>query len=85
MGVGPAFGNMDYGRSERGRSSTPREDTEIKGVYSHSPGNRSSGGIRVGGVIASDVGHAVRIEDLRGVTVPYYDTNPGNLDYFILD
>ena len=43
----------------------PREDMEIRGVYSHSASNGSSGGIRLGGVIASDVGDAVRIKDLR--------------------
>ena len=58
----------------------PREDMKIRGVYSHSPGNGSSGGIRLGGVIASDVGDAVRLEDLRGVKIPYYDANPPNLD-----
>ena len=63
----------------------PREDMEIRGVYSHSPGNWSSGGIRLGGVIASDVGDAVRLEDLRGVKITYYDANPANLDNFILD
>ena len=36
-------------------------------------------------VIASDVGDAVRLEDLRGVKIPYYDANPANLDDFILD
>ena len=62
-----------------------REDMEIRGVYSHSAGNGSSGGIRLGGVIASDVGDAVRLEDFRGVKIPYYDANPANLDDFILD
>ena len=63
----------------------PRENMEIRGVYSHSPGNGSSGGIRPGGVVASDVGDAVRLEDLRGAKIPYYDANPANLDDFILD
>ena len=63
----------------------PREDMEIRGEYSHSSGNRSSGGICLGGVIASDVGDALRLEDLQGVKIPYYDTNPANLDDFILD
>ena len=58
---------------------------EIQGVYSHSPGNGSGGGIRLGGVIASNVGDAVRIEDLRDVKIPNYDANPANLDDFILD
>ena len=63
----------------------PREDVEIRGIYSHSPGNGSSGGIRLGGVIASDVGDAVRLEDLRGVNIPNYDANSANLDDFILE
>ena len=63
----------------------PREDMEFRGVYSHSPGNGSSGGVLLGEVIASDVGDAVRVEDLRGVKIPYYDANPANLDDFILD
>ena len=66
-------------------ASRPREDMEIRSVYFHSPGNGSLGGIRLGGVIASDVGDAVRLEDLRGVKIPYYDANPVNLDDFILD
>ena len=49
----------------------PREDMEFRGVYSHSPGNGSSGGIRFGGVIALDVGDAVRPEDSRVVNVFY--------------
>ena len=63
----------------------PHEDTEIRGVYSHSRGNRSLAGIRLGGVIASDVGDAVRIQDLPGVKIPYCDANAANLDRFILD
>ena len=63
----------------------PVGDMEIRGVHSHSPGNGSSGGIRIGGVIASDVGNAVRLKDLRGVKIPYYDAHLANLDDFILD
>ena len=63
----------------------PREDMEMRGIYSHPPGNWSSGGIRLGGVIASDVRDAVRIKDLRGVKIPYYDADPANLEDFILD
>ena len=63
----------------------PREDMEIRGVFSHSPGNGSSGGIRLAGVIASYVGDAVRLEEFRAVKTPYYDANPANLDDFILD
>ena len=32
-----------------------------------------------------DVGDAVRIEDLRGVKIPHYDTKDANLDNVILD
>ena len=63
----------------------PREDMEIRGVYSQSPVNGSSGEIRLGGVIALDVGDAVRLEDLRGKKIPYYDAHPAILDDFILD
>ena len=63
----------------------PREDMEIRGVYSHSPGNASSGGIRLGSVIALHVGDALRLEDLRSVEIPYYDATPANLNDFMLD
>ena len=62
-----------------------REDMEIRGVYSYSPGNGSSEGIRLGGVIASDVGDAVRLGELGGVKIPYYNANPANLNDLILD
>ena len=65
--------------------SGPREDIEIGGIYSQSPGNGSGESIQLGGVIASDVGDAVRIKDLWGVKIPHYDANPANLDDFILD
>ena len=73
------------GPSREETKSGPREDMEIQGVYSHSPGNGSVGSIRLWGVIASAVGDAVRIEDLLGVKIPYYDADPANLDDFILD
>ena len=75
------IGGLSVGEAE----SRPPEDMEIRGVYSHSPGNGISGGIRPGGAIASDVGDAVRLEDLRGVIMPYYDASHGNLDDFLLD
>ena len=46
------------------------EERDVRGVYSHLP---ATGGIRLGGVVAADVG------------VPYYNGNPCNLDDFILD
>ena len=58
------------------------EERDLRGVYSHPP---ATGGIRLGGVVAADVGDAVRIEDLRGIKIPYYDGNPSNLDDFLLD
>ena len=58
--------------------SVPPEDMEVRGVYSHSPGNGTVGSIRLGGVIALDVGDAVHIEDVRGVKIPHYDANPQN-------
>ena len=32
-----------------------------------------------------DVGDDIKIDDLRGIKIPYYDGNPSNLDDFILD
>ena len=58
------------------------EKREVRGVYSHPP---ATGGIRLGEVVAADVGGAIRIDDLRGIKIPYYDGNPPNLDDFILD
>ena len=58
------------------------EQRDVRGVYSHPP---ATGGIRLGGVVAGDVGDAIRIDDLRGIKIPYYDGNPSNLDDFILD
>ena len=60
----------------------PMEERHVRGVYSHPP---ATGGIRLGGVVAADGGDAVRIDDLRGIKIPYYDGNPSNLDDFILD
>ena len=58
------------------------EERGVRGVYSHPP---ATGGIRLGGLVAADVGDAIRIDDLRGIKIPYYDGNPSNLDDFILD
>ena len=58
------------------------EERDVRGVYSHPP---ATGGIRLGGVVAADVGDAIRIEDLRGIKIPYYNGNPSNLDDFTLD
>ena len=58
------------------------EERDVRGVYSHPP---ATGGIRLGGVVAGDVGDAIRIDDLRGIKIPYYDGNPSNLDDFVLD
>ena len=58
------------------------EERDVRGVYSQPP---ATGGIRLGGVVAEDVGDAIRIDDLRGIKIPYYDGNPPNLNDFILD
>ena len=58
------------------------EERDVRGVYSHPP---ATGGLRLGGVVAADVRDAIRIDDLRGIKIPYYDGNPSNLDDFILD
>ena len=58
------------------------EERDVRGVYKHPP---ATGGICLGGVVAEDVGDAIRIDDLRGIKISYYDGNPSNLDDFILD
>ena len=58
------------------------EERDVRGVYSHPP---ATGGIRLGGVVAADVGDAISIDDLRGIKIPYHDGNPSDLDDFILD
>ena len=88
----PATGIWTAGRSRSskipspwgsgGTGPLPTEGRDVRGVYSHSPG---TGGIRLGGVVASDVGDAVGNNDLRGIKIPYCDGTPSNLDDFILD
>ena len=56
------------------------EERDVRGVYSHP---LATGGIRLGGVVAAAFGDAIRIDDLRGIKIPYYDGNPSNLDDFI--
>ena len=58
------------------------KERDVRGVYSHP---LATGGIRLGGVVAADVGDAIRIDDLRGIKIPYYDYNPSNLEDCILD
>ena len=58
------------------------EERDVRGVYSHPP---ATGCIRLGGVVAADVGDAITIDDLRGIKIPYYDGNPSNPDDFNLD
>ena len=58
------------------------EERDVRGVYSHPP---ATGGIRLGGVVATDVGDAIRIDNITGIKIPYYNGNPSNLDDFILD
>ena len=57
-------------------------ERDVRGVYSHPP---ATGGIRLSGVVAAEVADAIRIDDLRGIKIPYYDAHPSNLDDFILD
>ena len=45
------------------------KERDVRGVYSHPA---ATGGIRLGGVVAADVGDANRIDDLRGIKIPYY-------------
>ena len=58
------------------------EERDVRGVYSQPP---AKDGIGLGGVVAAEVGDAIRIDDLRGIKIPYYNGNPSNLDDFILD
>ena len=58
------------------------EERNVREVYSH-PLNTS--GICLGGVVVADVRDAIRIDDLRGIKIPYYYGNPSNLNDFILD
>ena len=44
------------------------KERDVRGVYSHPP---ATGGIRLGGVVAADVRDAIRIDDLRGIKIPY--------------
>ena len=81
---GRAYGPWSV-RAWREAESGPRKDMEIRGVYSHSPGNWSGGSILLQGAIASDVGDTVHMENLQGVKISHYDANPANLDDFILD
>ena len=79
-GVSPSRIPSPMGSGPTGPHSM--EERDVRGVYSHPP---ATGGIRLGGVVAADVGDAIRIDDLRGIKIPYYDGNPSNLDDFILD
>ena len=79
-GAGPSRIPNPMGSSPTGPHSM--EERDVRGVYSHPP---ATAGIRLGGVAAADVGDAIRIDDLRGIKIPYYDGNPCNLDDFILD
>ena len=79
-GASPSRIPNPMGPGPTGPHST--EERDVRGVYSHPP---ATGGIRLGGVVAADFGDAIRIDDLRGIKIPYYDGNPSNLDDFILD
>ena len=79
-GASPSRIPNPMGSGPTGPHST--EERDVRGVYSHPP---ATGGICLGGVVAADVGDAIRIDDLRGIKIPYYDGNPSNLDDSILD
>ena len=49
------------------------EERDVRGVYSHPP---ATGGIRLRGVVAGDVGDAIRIDDLRGINNPLLRREP---------
>ena len=79
-GAGPSCIPNPMGSGPAGPHSM--EERDVRGVYSHRP---ATGGIRLGVVVAAEVGDAIRIDDLRGIKIPYYDGNPSNLDDFILE
>ena len=79
-GAGPSRIPNPMGSGRTGLHSM--EERDVRGVYSHPP---DTGGICLGGVVAADVGDAIRIDDLRGIKIPYYHGNPCNLDGFILE
>ena len=41
--------------------------------------------MRLGCILASSFGDAIRIEGLRGVKILHCDADPGNMDNFVLD
>ena len=49
------------------------EERNVRGVYSHPP---ATGGIRLGGVVAADVGDGIRIDDLRETKSPITMATP---------
>ena len=79
-GAGPSRIPNPMGSGSTGPHSM--EERDVRGIYSHP---LATGGIRLGGVVAGDVGDAITIDDLRAIKIPYYDGNPSNLDDFILD
>ena len=64
--------------------SSTAPTVDICGIYGNAHGSATSG-IRLGGVGAADAGEAVRIEDVRGVRVPFYNGTPETLEHFLLD
>ena len=79
-GASPSRIPNPTGSGPTGPHSTVERD--VRGVYLHP---LATGGIRLGGVVAADVGDAIRIGDPRGIETPYSDGNPSNLVDFILD
>ena len=79
-GASPSRIPNPMGSDPTGRHSM--EERDVRGVYSHP---EATGGIRLGGVVAADIGDAIKTDDLRGIKIPYYDGNPSNLNDFILD
>ena len=89
MGSGPTGPHSMEERDVGGVYSHPPAHLGFYGVQKSQNQLQSeirwSGGIRLDGVVAADVGDAIRIDDLRGIKISYYDGNPSNLDDFILD
>ena len=79
-GVSSGFVRRAVTASELSTAST----VDIRGIYGNAHVSATSG-IRLGGVVAADAGQAVRIENLRGVRVPFYNGTPVTLKDFLLD
>ena len=66
-GIWTACGASPSRIPNRMGSAPTMEERDVRGVYSHPLATK---GIRLGAVVAADVGDAIRIDDLRGIKIP---------------